>query len=69
MAAPSGTVWFISSDMFYLEVILEQTGSVKDVKVHHEGKVERQVRFELNFTLKILICFLNCRVVKIWSAV
>jgi mediator of RNA polymerase II transcription subunit 1 len=51
MAAPSGTVWFISSDMFYLEVILEQTGSVKDVKVHHEGKVERQVRFELYFTL------------------
>lgn len=57
MAAPSGTVWFISSDMFYLEVILEQTGSVKDVKVHHEGKVERQVSFELNSTTFWMLIF------------
>jgi len=45
MAGLSGTDWFISSDMFYLEVLLEQTGSVKDVKIHHEGKVEQQVYF------------------------
>ena len=43
MAGLSGTDWFISSDMFYLEVVLEQTGGVKDVKIHHEGKVEQQV--------------------------
>lgn len=35
--------WFISSDMFYLEVMLESTGGVKDVRIHHEGKVEQQV--------------------------
>lgn len=27
---------FISSDMFYLEILLDQNGSVQDVKVHHE---------------------------------
>lgn len=42
-AGPSGLDFFISSDMFYLELVLEPTGGVKDVKVHHEGKVE-QVR-------------------------
>lgn len=42
-AGPSGLDFFISSDMFYLELMLEPTGGVKDVKVHHEGKVE-QVR-------------------------
>ena len=35
--------WFISSDMFYLEVMLESSGGVKDVRIHHEGKVEQQV--------------------------
>jgi hypothetical protein len=35
--------WFISSDMFYLEVMLEPTGGAKDVRIHHEGKVEQQV--------------------------
>jgi hypothetical protein len=29
--------------MFYLEVMLESTGGVKDVRIHHEGKVEQQV--------------------------
>ncbi|CAG9773948.1 unnamed protein product [Ceutorhynchus assimilis] len=42
---PSGV--FIFSDMFYLEIILEQTGAVKDVKIHHEGKVEQQSCMEL----------------------
>lgn len=32
----SGVELFISSDMFYLEIILDQTGAVKDVKVHHD---------------------------------
>lgn len=27
---------FISSDMFYLEIIIDQNGSINDVKVHHE---------------------------------
>lgn len=29
---------FISSDMFYLEILLDDSGSVQDVKVHHECK-------------------------------
>ena len=29
---------FISSDMFYLEILLDSAGSVQDVKVHHECK-------------------------------
>ncbi|KAK2726690.1 mediator of RNA polymerase II transcription subunit 1-like [Artemia franciscana] len=39
---PSGMEWFISSDMFYLEVILDATGVVKDVKIQHEGYKEQQ---------------------------
>lgn len=39
--------WFISSDMFYLEVMLESTGGAKDVRIHHEGKVEQQVSVSL----------------------
>ncbi|XP_073947736.1 mediator of RNA polymerase II transcription subunit 1-like [Choristoneura fumiferana] len=35
----SGVNLFISSDMFYLEILVESSGSVKDVKIHHEGKV------------------------------
>lgn len=42
---PSGV--FISSDMFYLEIVLEATGAVKDVKIHHEGKMEQQSCIEL----------------------
>lgn len=47
MVGPSGVELFISSDMFYLEIVLDQTGAVKDVKVHHEGKVEQQSCQEL----------------------
>lgn len=57
--------WFISSDMFYLEVMLESTGGVKDVRIHHEGKVEQQVsmfsiRFEVITVLSITIRVLEC---------
>lgn len=38
---------FISSDMFYLEIILDASGKVHDVKVHHEFKVEQQSCQEL----------------------
>lgn len=38
---------FISSDMFYLEIILYGDGSVQDVKVHHECKIEQQSCQEL----------------------
>ncbi|XP_046678698.1 mediator of RNA polymerase II transcription subunit 1 isoform X2 [Homalodisca vitripennis] len=41
VAGPSGLDFFISTDMFYLELVLEPSGGVKDVKVHHEGKVEQ----------------------------
>ncbi|PSN37768.1 hypothetical protein C0J52_13188 [Blattella germanica] len=39
--------WFISSDMFYIEVILEPTGAINDVRIHHEGKNEQQTCEEL----------------------
>lgn len=45
---------FISSDMFYLEVILESAergGGVRDVKIHHEGKNEQQSCAELVYCL------------------
>lgn len=44
---PNGTCTelFISSDMFYLEILLEPSGAVKDVKIHHEGKSEQQVSY------------------------
>lgn len=38
---------FISSDMFYLEIILDGNGRVHDVKVHHEFKMEQQSCQEL----------------------
>ncbi|XP_031620544.1 mediator of RNA polymerase II transcription subunit 1 isoform X3 [Contarinia nasturtii] len=38
---------FISSDMFYLEIILDSNGKVHDVKVHHEFKMEQQSCQEL----------------------
>nr|CAD7196769.1 unnamed protein product [Timema douglasi] len=47
MAGPSGFDWFISSDMFYLEVVLEPSGAVKDVMIHHEGRLEQQSCEEL----------------------
>lgn len=47
MLGPSGVELFISSEMFYLEVVLDPTGAVRDVKVHHEGKVEQQSCIEL----------------------
>lgn len=40
------TELFISSDMFFLEVLLEQSGLVKDVKIQHEGKNEPQVNMK-----------------------
>ncbi|XP_048478354.1 mediator of RNA polymerase II transcription subunit 1 [Plutella xylostella] len=43
----SGVNLFISSDMFYLEILVEPSGSVKDVKIHHEGKIEPQSCEEL----------------------
>lgn len=38
---------FISSDMFYLEIILDPNGTVQDVKVHHECKMKQQSCSEL----------------------
>lgn len=35
------SVLFISSDMFYLEIKLDANGTVTDVKVHHECKIEQ----------------------------
>lgn len=40
-------VLFISTDMFYLEIILDERGLLEDVKVHHESKVEQQSCKEL----------------------
>lgn len=47
MVGPTGVELFISSDMFYLEIILDTNGTVRDVKVHHEAKVEQQSCVEL----------------------
>ncbi|KAH8236114.1 hypothetical protein KR032_004364, partial [Drosophila birchii] len=33
---------FISTDMFYVEILLDAAGSLTDVKVHHECKIEQQ---------------------------
>ncbi|ALC45212.1 MED1 [Drosophila busckii] len=33
---------FISTDMFYVEILLDASGNLNDVKVHHECKIEHQ---------------------------
>ncbi|XP_030570273.1 mediator of RNA polymerase II transcription subunit 1-like [Drosophila novamexicana] len=33
---------FISTDMFYVEILLDASGKLSDVKVHHECKIEQQ---------------------------
>lgn len=38
---------FISTDMFFLEIILDASGALSDVKVHHECKIEQQSCSEL----------------------
>lgn len=47
VSGPSRLEWFISSDMFYVEVVLEPNGHIKDVKIHHDGTGERQVIYSL----------------------
>ena len=39
----SGNEWFISSDMFYLELVIDPEGTVQEVKIQHDGKAEQQV--------------------------
>lgn len=56
MVGASGVDLFISSDMFYLEIILEPSGAVKDVKIHHEGKVISSV-CEWRSSLFYNICY------------
>lgn len=68
----SGTEIFISSDMFFLEVLLEPSGLARDVKIHHEGKNEQQVNiinitiiFSYSMSLFLFLSFLFCeRVAK-----
>lgn len=36
--SPSGTECYITSDMFYVEVQLDTTGQLVDVKVAHQGE-------------------------------
>lgn len=53
--------------MFYVEVVLEPNGDIKDVKIHHENNVEQQVyslsvmtseRFDSKRVLKfITVCY------------
>ncbi|XP_037822612.1 mediator of RNA polymerase II transcription subunit 1-like [Lucilia sericata] len=38
---------FISTDMFFLEILLDSNGSLTDVKVHHESKADQQSCSEL----------------------
>lgn len=55
--------------MFYLEILLEDNGGVKDVKIHHDGKTEPQVKEFINnsFNLSIncITCFVQIYVTKI----
>jgi mediator of RNA polymerase II transcription subunit 1 len=47
--------------MFYLEVMLDSTGGVKDVRIHHEGKVEQQVSVYHIMRFDFLnVCVLVC---------
>jgi len=55
MSGPPGTEIFISSDMFFLEVLLEPSGLVRDVKIHHEGKSEQQVKIKTIINIFFLI--------------
>lgn len=62
MSGNPGTEIFISSDMFFVEVMLEPSGLVKDVKIHHEGKSEQQVSIifdEFSFLSCIFLFNLN----------
>ena len=43
---------FISSDMFYLEILLDTTGNPIDVKVHHECNIKQESDSELVSVLK-----------------
>lgn len=43
---------FIASDMFYLEIIVDNSGTAHDVKVHHECKIEQQSCKELIDSLR-----------------
>lgn len=43
---------FISSDMFYLEIKLDTNGTVMDVKVHHECKIEQPCTELINCLVK-----------------
>lgn len=36
--SPSGTECYITSDMFYVEVQLDTSGQLVDVKVAHQGE-------------------------------
>ncbi|CAG7730297.1 unnamed protein product, partial [Allacma fusca] len=38
----TGNEWFISSDMFYLELLIDPHGVVQEVKIQHDGKTEQQ---------------------------
>ena len=42
--------------MFYLEIILEDNGGVKDVKIHHDGKSEPQVLFVILLVQQRHVC-------------
>lgn len=43
---------FISSDMFYLEILLDPSGAPIDVKVHHECNIKQESDSELVSVLK-----------------
>lgn len=46
--SPSGTECYITSDMFYVEVQLDTSGQLVDVKVAHQGE---------NPTVSSFVCF------------
>lgn len=47
--SPSGTECYITSDMFYVEVQLDTSGQLVDVKVAHQGENPTVSFFFLSF--------------------
>ena len=74
MPGPS-TELYITSDMFYVEVLLEPTGAIKDVKIHHEGKSDPQVtNFQPDCLLhigmyKLLIIQKMCTIISLFPCI
>lgn len=60
--SPSGTECYITSDMFYVEVQLDTTGQLVDVKVAHQGENPTVSLTSINQSLQFI--FIHAALVK-----